>query len=254
MNTRDSLLNQLKKSKIDPEGTLMVHSSMKAIGETKGGADTVLDVLIDYMKDGLVLFPTHSWSEKNLENSVYDPEKEKSCTGILTNLAMKRPGAVRSLHPTHSVTAIGKRAEEYIRKDDNVSTPCPRNGCFFGLYDELHGQIAFLGAKMTKNTFIHCLEEYLQIPDRISNVPKDITIVTKESKKKVKIYPHFSSLGDVSQNYIKLEEPLIKRNIAFRFQFGESTSIVADVKEMADITLEWLKENPDLFSDSEALE
>ena len=28
--------------------------------------------------------------------------------GLLTNMFMKRPGVVRSLHPTHSIAAIGK--------------------------------------------------------------------------------------------------------------------------------------------------
>ena len=34
--------------------------SMKSIGEVEGRADTVLDALIEYFKDGLLLLPTHN--------------------------------------------------------------------------------------------------------------------------------------------------------------------------------------------------
>ena len=84
---------------------------MKSVGEVEGGADTVLDAFIDYMKDdGLLIFLTHTWEQINDEYNVFNPMTEPSCVGILTNLFMKRPGAVRSLHPTHSVAAIGKDA------------------------------------------------------------------------------------------------------------------------------------------------
>jgi len=52
MYTYADLMNNLINSNIDRKGTLLVHSSMKAIGEVDGGADTVLNVLIDYMKEG----------------------------------------------------------------------------------------------------------------------------------------------------------------------------------------------------------
>ena len=45
---------------IDQNGTIIVHSSMKSIGEVEGGADTVLDAFSEYMKDGLLVFPTHT--------------------------------------------------------------------------------------------------------------------------------------------------------------------------------------------------
>ncbi|MBQ6715702.1 MAG: AAC(3) family N-acetyltransferase, partial [Clostridia bacterium] len=54
MYTKDILIRQLSEMNIDPRGTLLVHSSMKAIGKVEGGADTVIDALMEYMKDGLL--------------------------------------------------------------------------------------------------------------------------------------------------------------------------------------------------------
>lgn len=135
MYTKEDLFADIKAMGVDPEGTLLIHSSMKAIGEVEGRADTVLDAFIEYMKDGLLIFPTHSWDADNLRNNIYDPLTEPSCVGILTNLFMKREGVLRSLHPTHSVAVLGKDAEEYIKDEENSETPCPRTGCWGRLYD-----------------------------------------------------------------------------------------------------------------------
>ena len=157
MHNESTLISDIKNAGIDPNGTLLIHSSMKSVGTVEGGADTVLNAFIHFMKDGLLLFPTHSWDENSLKDGIYDPKTEPSNVGILPNLFMKKEGAVRSLHPTHSVTAIGKRAVDYTHRDDEVVTPCPWKGCFGGLYDE-DAQILFLGVSLKRNTFIHSLE------------------------------------------------------------------------------------------------
>ena len=46
--TRLELQNQLKEMDLYPTDTVLVHSSMKSMGEVEGGADTVLDALMEY--------------------------------------------------------------------------------------------------------------------------------------------------------------------------------------------------------------
>jgi len=86
MYTKEELIEDIKSIGIKPTDTLLIHSSMKAIGEVDGGAETVLDAFIQYMKKGLLIFPTHSWVTINEENKLFDPLKEPSCIGILSNL------------------------------------------------------------------------------------------------------------------------------------------------------------------------
>ena len=48
---------------------------MKKIGETEGGADTVLDVFCDYLgENGLVVLPTHTYGTVKANGYIYDPE------------------------------------------------------------------------------------------------------------------------------------------------------------------------------------
>ena len=45
---------------IEPSDTIMMHSSMKAIGDVEGGADTVLDALSEYLAEGLLVLDRKS--------------------------------------------------------------------------------------------------------------------------------------------------------------------------------------------------
>lgn len=253
MHTKNSIMKDIEQTGIRKNGTLLIHSSMKAIGVVEGGGDSVLDAFIEYMKDGLLLFPTHSWSDKNLKDGIYDPKVEPACVGILPNLFMKKAGAIRSMHPTHSVTAMGSRAQAYVLRDRDVYTPCPRNGCFGGLYDE-EAQLLFLGATLKTNTFIHSIEEWLNIPDRINPQSKKIKLLYGDKDvHEIDYRGHYSTRGDVSKNYDKLLIPMIHMGIAKEVKIGDAVSYVVEVKPMADWVIGLLKEKPLLFDDDQPL-
>lgn len=67
MYTKENLKQQLHSMKLTGKETILIHSSMKAIGEVEGGADTVLDAWMEYFADGLLLLPTHTWANVNAE-------------------------------------------------------------------------------------------------------------------------------------------------------------------------------------------
>ncbi len=102
MYTKEELKQQLRNVGLTGKETILIHSSMKAIGEVEGGADIVLDAWMEYFAEGLLLLPTHTWANVNAQHPVYDYRNTPSCVGLLTNLFRQREGVVRSLHPTHS--------------------------------------------------------------------------------------------------------------------------------------------------------
>ncbi|NLM53409.1 MAG: AAC(3) family N-acetyltransferase [Firmicutes bacterium] len=243
------LQEQIEQMGILPSDTLLIHSSMKAIGEVEGGADTVLDAFMDYLHKGLLVLPTHTWKQINDEYNVFDVLHEPSCVGILTNIFRQRPGVIRSWHPTHSVAAYGKDAAEYTRGEEQHDTPCPRAGCYGKLYDR-GAKILFIGCGLDRNTTIHGVEEWNQIPNRISSTPQELWIRTPHGEMIHRpMYQHYCPIGDVSANYGKLEAPLLALGFARRGTFGRAASIVVDVVPMVDLTTAFLKRNPDLFID-----
>src|SRR5690625_6183304 len=154
MHTKEILLNDLKKLGINQYGTLKVHSSYKSIGDVDSGPYTVLDGLSEYMKDGLLVLPTHTWSHVNQKNPVFHVEDSESNVGILTELFRKREGVIRSLHPTHSVAALGKDAKDFTAGNEKLDTPVARNSSY-GKHLDRNAHIMMSGINLIKNHFNH---------------------------------------------------------------------------------------------------
>lgn len=112
--TKQQLTDMIHRMGIQPDDSIMVHASMKSIGNVEGGADTVLDAWMEYLSDGLFMMPTHTWAQMGPDCRIFDPQNMSSCVGLLTNLFRIRPGVVRSLHPTHSIAAYGKKQKSTL--------------------------------------------------------------------------------------------------------------------------------------------
>lgn len=247
--TREDIKRQLKGMGLRADNTVLVHSSMKSIGEVDGRADAVLDAFIEYFSDGLLVFPTHTWRQINDEYNVFNPTTEPACVGILPNLFMKRPGVVRSWHPTHSVAAIGRGAEEYVKGEEQWDTPCSRGGCYGRLYD-LGAKILFVGCSLKTNTTIHGVEEWNGIPNRLTETHQLLKIRTPDGRLIDRpSRRHYHPSGDISQSHDKIEEALLKTGIAWVGRIGDAKTYVCDARPMVDLVSSLLKRNRDLFVD-----
>ena len=160
---------------IKSDDTVLIHSSMKAIGEVEGGCDGLIDAFASYLCDGLFLVPTHTWASVGEEHPVFDVRVEKPCIGALPTVAAFRRDAVRSLHPTHSVSAFGTRAREFVAGEENATSPCSNGGVWQRLCDE-DAKILLIGVGLDKNTYIHAVDEMLDLPGRL-NPPIPLTVI-----------------------------------------------------------------------------
>ncbi len=247
--TKEDIKEQLKGMGLRADDTGLVHSSMKSIGEVDGRADAVLDAFIEYFSDGLLVFPTHTWQQINDQYNVFDPTTEPACVGILPNLFMKRPGVVRSWHPTHSVAAIGRGAEEYVKGEAQWDTPCPRGGCWGKLYD-LAAKVLFVGCSLKTNTIIHGVEEWNGIPNRLTDTHQQLKIRTPDGKLIDRpMRRHYHPACNISDNYDKIEDALLKTGIAKVGRIGDAKTYTCGVRPMADLVSFFLKRDPDLFLD-----
>lgn len=237
MYTKQDLKNAIREMGIGSTDTLIIHSSMKSIGEVLGGADTVLDSFMEYLMEGLLILPTHTWASMNGAHNEYDPNKEPSCVGILSNLFMKREGVVRSLHPTHSVAAFGKDSKEFIKGEEEITTPCAVGGCYDRLR-ERNGKILLLGVNHIRNTFIHSVEEVLQVPERLTEKPELFNIHMPDgSLKESYVYRHYNKkMAHISEVYTKLEKAFYDNYVAKQIKFGDATCILCDAKGIFEVT------------------
>lgn len=238
MYTKEDLRKYLEDMGLSGKESIMVHSSMKSIGEVDGGADTVVDAFMEFFKDGLFMTPTHTWAQMSREYSVFDPKTEPACVGIIPNIFRKREGVVRSLHPTHSIAAYGKDAKEFIKGEENATSPCPPGGCWDRLR-EIDAKILLLGVTHTRNTYIHSVDEVMGIEDRLTDEPTLMHIVMPDgSQKDVQMYRHFNRFlqtGNFSDEFDKMMQAFYDLGVAKEVRFGDATCILCDAKKIFDV-------------------
>ena len=115
---------------------------------------------------GTVLFPTYpnqriSSYEYLQQGNVFDVRRTPSYTGILTEFARRQRNAVRSLHPTKSVCAIGPAAREITATHHLSPYPYDRCSPYYKLI-EGGGKIVGLGATTNYISFGYCVDDALK--------------------------------------------------------------------------------------------
>jgi len=152
----------LRSLGVRPGGSLLVHSSLRALGRVPGGAETVVRGLLAALgEDGTLLLPALSYELVRSSNPVFDVRGTPSNMGLIPEHFRLRPGTQRSIHPTHSVCAVGPRAEHLLGAHLEDSTPVGPHSPFRRLRDA-GGQILMLGCSLRPNTSMHGVEELVE--------------------------------------------------------------------------------------------
>jgi len=112
---------------------------------------------------GTVVFPTYpnhriSSYEWLKQENVFDIRRTPSYTGILTEFARRQRRAVRSLHPTKSVCAIGPAARELTSPHQLSPYPYDTNSPYYKLIAG-GGKIVGLGATTNYVSFGYCVDD-----------------------------------------------------------------------------------------------
>lgn len=250
MVTKKDVFQCLETLGIKKTDKVTVHSSLKSIGEIENGATGLLEAFLEYLCDGLLIIPAHTWDNIG-KTKYFDVASTPACTGILSRVAMARADGVRSLHPTHSVVVFGNGKEDYIKGEElRSSTPNPPDGCLGRLYDE-NGKILLIGVSHDRNTYLHSVDERLNIPNRISTDFLEITM--KDHDENLINIPEFHWYHTegvpegVSENYNNYKKALEYSGAAIYSKLGNATVTCCDARKTVDVikTL-WEKADYDL--------
>ena len=142
--------------------SLIIHSSLRSLGRVEKGADGVLDALLEVIGPaGNLMLPTFNYT-RPLPEPYYDPKNTPGRTGIISETGRKRPDAVRSLHPTHSVAVIGPDARQLT--DGHLQTRAFGKNSPIDRLVKAGGKVLLLGVAHTSNSTVHIGEEYADIP------------------------------------------------------------------------------------------
>lgn len=148
--TRADIVSGLRFMGVCAGDLIQVHSSLGSFGFVEGGADAVVDALLELVApDGTVMVPTFNHGAEH----IFDVRTSPSYNGAITEAFRCRPQAVRSVHATHAYAAIGPLAAELCAGHPEAGT--------FGMESPL-GKLAqrggwalLLGVGMNRCTAAH---------------------------------------------------------------------------------------------------
>lgn len=241
MFTKDTLFAQLNAMNAPRDSVVLVHSSLKAIGDVENRGQGVLDALIEWFTadGGLLCIPTHTWAFlDNLDEPTLDVNSDRVCIGTLPKLAAGDPRAHRSLHPTHSMAVFGDNdaAEAFIAGEFTVDTSTHPRSCYGKLVDR-KGYVLLLGVGHNRNTTLHSVEEMMDVPNRLSVDLKPTKIRLKSGdiiERPIHCH-HAVGIKDVSAHYPKYEPAFRHHGAITDGEFGSAHAQLCSTEKMAAV-------------------
>jgi aminoglycoside 3-N-acetyltransferase len=113
--SKQDLVNDLKKLGVMKGDLLNVKCSLRSIGKIAGGAETLVEALLESVgREGTIVTDSFIsvFSERaSAKKSLSDPNSP-SYAGALANAMLKHPEVLRSSHPVQKFAVIGSKAKE----------------------------------------------------------------------------------------------------------------------------------------------
>ncbi|NIA14021.1 MAG: hypothetical protein GWP08_08065 [Nitrospiraceae bacterium] len=168
---RSSIVKGLCRLGIEPGDVVFFHTSLRSFGaEIAGGATTVIDAVLEAVSPGgTVGVPAHG----AMESGPFEPNEAPlySSLGLLPRVFVKRPGAIRSFHPTHSVAAIGPEAMSLLKGHERCTSGVGAGSPWDKLRRRPRGKVVLFGTGIERATLFHLAEilapaPYVGVPFR----------------------------------------------------------------------------------------
>jgi aminoglycoside 3-N-acetyltransferase len=143
----------------------LVHSAMRTMGPVEGGAQTVVDALLELLgPTGTLVVPTFTFAHEAEDDPIIDPATDRSEMGIITETVRMHPDVRRSTAFRHSFAAIGKRSRVLTETDPAISPFDLRSS--FGVMAALNTKVILLGVTYSSSTSHHFAELVCDVPYR----------------------------------------------------------------------------------------
>jgi aminoglycoside 3-N-acetyltransferase len=262
--TRSLLLRDLRAAGVREGTVLMVHTSMRTLGWVVGGAQTVVEALVEALGPGGTVMAICGWDEDRYrldynwppppayfdELPAFDPAIARAHRGmgVVPERLRTWPGALRSSHPEASVVALGLRAQWIIEPHpaDFPSGP----GSPLARLVEADGQVLMLGAPLKTITLLHHAESLangrdkrfvtyrmpvLEHGKRVWGEFQDIDTSSRGA------FPYEEVIGPDRDGFDAIGRDALDAGVGREVRIAASTSHLFDAAPLVHFGIDWIE-------------
>ncbi len=253
---KEDLIKGFKKAGVSKGQAIMVHTSLNSLGFVCGGAQIVIEALIDCVgSEGTIMMPTQSWKNLDPEEGVHwqEPKEwwqiirdnwpayDKNITptntmGQVAEMFRRWPGAERSDHPARSVAAFGKYAH-YLTKNHDLSNIFGEDSPIGKLY-KLDGYVLLIGVGYDKNTSIHLADVRAEYPGK-HNVNESSAVMINGKRKWVT----YNTLAVDGEDFKDIGRSFEKDRKVNKVIIGNGEIRFMKQRDIVDYAVEWIEKN-----------
>ena len=254
LTTRDSLAADLRALGVDRGMTLLLHSSLSTLGWVCGGAQAVIEAVMDVLgPSGNLVVPAQSgglsdpanwkappvpqawWQTIRDTMPAYDPARTPTRNmGAIPELFRTWPGAMRSAHPADSFAASGPNAPTIIEPhalDDpfGEGTPLSR------LYD-MGASVLLAGVSYDRCTALHLAERRAEPDAPVEDAYAPVMVNGERRWTRYRMPAKDSDRFPAIGAWIETEGAVTHGTL------GMAQSRLIAIRKLVDLGTEWLRQ------------
>lgn len=251
--SKDSLKQQLQELGVAAGDHLIVHSSLKSMGWIAGGAQAVVEALMEVITpEGTLAMPSQSadnsdpiyWMAPPIPENWHQPTREQMPAfdpdltpmrgmGKIPECLHRHPATIRSPHPAHSFIAWGRLAAEWMAEqplEDSFGPSSP-----LGKMMDHPVKILLIGTGFDSCTALH-YAEFLQ-PERTTS-PQGAAMYVNGERQWV-TYDCVDMDSDRFPEIVKDFPGIIARGV-----LGQAETQLTEMRPLVEFAIDWLKRHP----------
>lgn len=252
----DDIRAALKEAGVKAGQILMVHTSLSSLGFVCGGAQTIIEALIDTVgKEGTIMMPTQSWKNLDPQTGVHWQEPEEwwpmirqywpaydrqitptNTMGAVAEMFRQWPGSIRSGHPARSVAAWGKYAQ-YLTEDHDLSDIFGESSPIGKLYG-LDGYVLLIGVGYDKNTSLHLADVRAEYPGK--HMVTESSAMMIEGKR---VWKSYETLAVDGKDFKEIGDAFEKTGKVVHALLGNGSLSMMSQRALVDFAVEWINTN-----------
>lgn len=253
---KEDIISELRRIGLNNGDTVMVHTSLTSMGYVCGGAQTVIEALLEVVgENGTIMMPTQSWKNLDPETGVHWDADEKdwdlirenwpaydknltptNTMGAVAEMFRQWPGTIRTNHPARSVAANGPLAS-YLAADHEYSNIFGVGSPVDKLY-ERDGKVLLLGVGYDKNTSIHLADFRAEYPSKHNCV--EHSAVMEDGKR---VWKAYETLFVDGEDFDEIGAAYEAAHEVSKGKIGNAVIRLMRQRELVDFSVSWIEKN-----------